>query len=113
MSTTTKGLFSVLRRPLITEKTTIQKEDNNQVVFRVRRDSNKIEIRKAVEKLLGVKVTAVNTSVSRGKTKRLGQKTGRRPNWKKAVVTLAAGEDVEFFEELEGFEDEEFEMSEE
>ena len=110
---TTKGLYSVLRRPLITEKTTIQKEDNNQVVFRVRRDSNKIEIRKAVENLLGVKVTAVNTSVSRGKTKRLGQKMGRRPNWKKAVVTLAAGEDIEFFEELEGFEDEEFGMSEE
>lgn len=109
----TKDIFGVLRRPMITEKTTIQKEDNNQVVFRVRRNANKIEIRKAVEKLLGVKVTAVNTSVLRGKTKRLGQKTGRRPNWKKAVVTLAAGEDVEFFEELEGFEDEEFETPEE
>lgn len=102
----TKDIYGVLRRPMVTEKTTIQKEDNNQVVFRVRRDANKVEIRKAVEKLLGVKVTSVNTAIARGKTKRMGRQTGRRPNWKKAIVTLAAGEEVEFFEELEGFEDE-------
>lgn len=101
-------IYGILRRPIVTEKTTVQKDDNNQVVFRVRRDANKIEIRKAVEKLLGVKVTSVNTSVNRGKTKRMGRNFGSRPNWKKAVVTLAAGEELEFFEELEGFDDEDF-----
>ena len=90
-----KDIHSVLCRPLVTEKTTLQKEDSNQVVFRVRKDVNKIEIRQAVEKLLGVEVTAVNTMVYRGKTKRMGRRTGQRANWKKAVVTLAAGEEVE------------------
>lgn len=108
-----RDIYNVLRRPVVTEKTTIQKDDHNQVVFRVRRDANKIEIRKAVEQLLGVRVTAVNTSVSRGKSKRMGRNTGRRPNVKKAIVTLAAGEELEFFEELEGFDDENFEAPEE
>lgn len=96
-----KDIHTILRRPLVTEKTTLQKEDNNQVVFRVRRDANKIEIRRAVEKLLGVKVTAVNTTVYRGKTKRMGRALGQRPNFKKAIVTLAPGEEVEFFEALD------------
>ena len=96
-----KDIHSILRRPIVTEKTTIQKEDDNQVVFKVRLDANKIEIRRAVEELLGVKVTDVNTLIVRGKTKRLGRSLGRRPNWKKAVVTLAPGEEVEFFEALD------------
>jgi large subunit ribosomal protein L23 len=96
-----KDIHSVLRRPIVTEKTTIQKEDDNQVVFKVRQDANKIEIRQAVEELLGVKVTDVNTMIVRGKSKRLGRSIGRRPNWKKAVVTLAPGEEVEFFEALD------------
>ena len=96
-----KDIHSILRRPIVTEKTTIQKEDDNQVVFKVRLDANKIEIRQAVEELLGVKVTDVNTLIIRGKTKRLGRSLGRRPNWKKAVVTLAPGEEVEFFEALD------------
>lgn len=99
-----KDINSILRRPLVTEKTTLLKEDANQVVFRVRKDANKIEIRQAAEKLLGVDVTAVNTMVYRGKTKRMGRQTGRRPNWKKAVVTLAPGEEVEFFEALDELE---------
>ncbi len=99
-----KDINSILRRPLVTEKTTLLKEDANQVVFRVRTDANKIEIRKAAEKLLGVDVTAVNTMVYRGKSKRMGRQTGRRPNWKKAVVTLAPGEEVEFFEALDELE---------
>jgi large subunit ribosomal protein L23 len=98
-------MYSVLSRPVVTEKTTIQKEDNNQVSFRVRVDANKVEIRKAVEKLLGVKVTAVNTLVTRGKTRRMGKTTGRRSNWKKAIVTLAPGEDVEFFDALENLDE--------
>lgn len=96
-----KDMHSVLRRPMVTEKTTIQKEDDNQVVFRVRTDANKIQIREAVERLLDVKVTSVNTAIVRGKIKRMGRKFGKRPNWKKAVVTLAPGEDVEFFEALD------------
>lgn len=99
-----KDLHSVLRRPLVTEKTTLLKEEANQVVFKVRRDANKNEIRQAAEKLLGVGVTAVNTMVYRGKMKRMGRHLGKRPNWKKAVVTLAPGEEVEFFETLEELE---------
>lgn len=96
-----KDIHSILNRPIVTEKTTLQKEDCNQVVFTVRRDANKVEIRQAVEALLGVRVTAVNTMICRGKTKRLGSSTGRRPNWKKAIVTLAIGEEVEFFESFD------------
>lgn len=94
-------IHSVLRRPIVTEKTTVQKEDENQVVFRVRSDANKVQIREAVERLLGVKVLAVNTAIVRGKVKRMGRRTGQRPNWKKAIVTLAEGEEVEFFEALD------------
>jgi large subunit ribosomal protein L23 len=96
-----KDIHTILRRPLVTEKTTIMKEDNNQVAFQVRRDANKIQIREAVEKLLGVKVSAVNTLINRGKSKRMGKSNGRRSNWKKALVTLQPGEDVEFFDALE------------
>jgi large subunit ribosomal protein L23 len=108
-----KDIHSILRRPLVTEKTTFLKEDNNQVAFQVRRDANKIEIRKAVEKLLGVQVTAVNTLVNRGKSKRVGKSNGRRSNWKKAIVTLQPGEDVEFFDALEDLNELEAEASEE
>jgi large subunit ribosomal protein L23 len=96
-----KDIHTILRRPLVTEKTTFLKEDNNQVAFQVRKDANKIEIRKAVEKLLGVQVASVNTLVNRGKSKRVGKSNGRRSNWKKAIVTLQPGEDVEFFDALE------------
>lgn len=100
-----KDIHTILRRPIVTEKTTIQKEDHNQVVFMVRRDANKVEIRDAVATLLGVTVTGVRTSIVRGKTKRLGRNVGRRSNWKKAVVTLAPGNDVEFFESLDELEE--------
>ena len=94
-------IHSVLRRPIVTEKTTIQKEDDNQVVFRVRPDANKVQIREAVERLLGVKVLSVNTAIVRGKVKRMGRRFGQRPNWTKAIVPLAPGEEVEFFEALD------------
>ena len=100
-----RDIYSILRRPVVTEKTAILKEDNNQMVLRVRSDANKIEIRKAVEKLMGVSVTNVNTSIQRGKKKRLGKSIGKRSNWKKAVVTLAAGETVEFYEALESLDE--------
>ena len=99
-----KDIHSILRRPLITEKTTVQKEEANQVVFMVRRDANKIEIRKAVELLLNVQVKAVNTVLYRGKMKRVGRSLGQRSNWKKAIVTLAAGQDIEFFANLDDLE---------
>jgi large subunit ribosomal protein L23 len=98
-------IYTVLRKPLVTEKTTFQKEDDNQISFQVRADANKIEIRKAVEKLLEVKVTAVNTMVYRGKSKWLGKSMGKRSNWKKAIVTLAPGQDVEFFEAIENLDE--------
>ncbi len=90
---------------MVTEKTTLQKEDHNQVVFKVRTDANKVEIRQAVEKLLGVKVSAVNTTMYRGKSKRMGRSLGKRANYKKATVTLAPGEEVEFFEALENLDE--------
>ena len=103
-----RDIHSILRRPVVIEKTTSQKEDSNKIVFLTRPDANKVEIRSAVERLLGVKVTGVNTLIGRGKSKRLGRSTGKRSNWKKAIVTLAPGEEVEFFEaidELDGAQD--------
>ncbi|MFH1091983.1 MAG: 50S ribosomal protein L23 [Pseudomonadota bacterium] len=88
----------VIFRPLITEKSTLQKEKNNQVAFEVDRQANKIEIQKAVERAFGVQVTNVRTMNMQGKRKRLGRFSGRRAHWKKAVVTLTPGDHIDFFE---------------
>ncbi len=88
----------VIRRPLITEKSTLHKEMHNQLAFEVDRRANKIEIKKAVEKIFKVRVKDVRTMNYRGKQKRLGRTVGRRPHWKKAIVTLQPGEKIEFFE---------------
>jgi large subunit ribosomal protein L23 len=88
----------IIIRPLVTEKSTQQKESNNQYVFEVHRDANKIEIQFAVEHLFKVKVAQVRTSNVLGKMKRLGRKQGKRPDWKKAIVTLEEGNRIEFFE---------------
>jgi len=93
-----KDLREVIRRPLITEKGTIAKEDNNQLLFEVDRRANKVEIRQAVEKLFDVKVLDVRTVSVKGKDKRMGRIVGRRSDWKKAYVTLAEGQSVDFFE---------------
>ena len=85
-------------RPLITEKSTHQKEGNNQYVFEVHRDTNKVEIQYAVERLFKVKVAQVRTVNVLGKMKRLGRKYGKRPDWKKAIVTLKEGSRIDFFE---------------
>ncbi len=87
----------IIRKPLITEKTTRQKEEG-QYVFEVAGSANKIEIQKAVERLFKVKVLDVRTSNVLGKVKRLGRKSGRRSDWKKAIVTLREGDRIEFFE---------------
>ncbi len=89
---------SIVRRALITEKGTILREAANQYFFEVAPDANKIEIKNAVEKLWNVSVLKVRTAVVRGKEKRMGRFIGRRSNWKKALVTLAPGQNIEFFE---------------
>ena len=89
----------LIRRPLITEKATRMREGSNTVCFEVARSANKIEIRRAVEKLFGVKVSQVRVANRQGKWKRMGKYLGRRKAWKKAYVRLAAGEKpIEFFE---------------
>jgi len=90
--------YEILNRPLITEKSTIQKESTNQLTFEVDRRANKVEIRRAVERVFNVRVVAVQTMQMKGKVKRFGRILGKRRNWKKAIVTLARGEHVEFFE---------------
>ena len=91
-------VYEVLKKPLITEKSTIQKEMQNQLTFEVDKRANKVEIRRAVEKVLNVRVVDVRTIQMKGKVKRYGRVQGKRRNWKKAIVTLAPGEHVEFFE---------------
>ncbi len=89
-------LMTVLLGPHLSEKSTRVGEANNQVVFRVRRDSTKQEVRRAVELLFDVKVDGVQIVNIRGKVKRFGQTLGRRQDWKKAYVTLAEGNDIDF-----------------
>ncbi len=86
----------VIVRPLITEKSTRLKEAGNQVVFQVSVGANKVQIRRAVEDLFGVKVAEVRTMKQAGKWKRRGLFYGKRPAWKKAVVRLAAGSKLDF-----------------
>ena len=93
-------LTDVIRRPLITEKTTTLREDGRTVVFEVARDANKIQIKQAIEKLLGAKVSDVRTANAHGKMKRQGKFIGRRSDWKKAYVKLRDGEKLPDF--LEG-----------
>ena len=90
-------ITNVLRRPLITEKTTILREDGRTMVFQVAADANKVEIKRAVEKLLGSKVESVRTALAHGKVKRQGRFSGRRPDWKKAYVKLREGETLPEF----------------
>jgi large subunit ribosomal protein L23 len=90
--------YSIIRRPIITEKGTDLKDEQNQVIFEVAPEANKSEIKKAVEKLFKVRVTAVRTQNRLGKKKRMGRSLGRRKHWKKAIVTLREGDRVDFFE---------------
>ena len=102
---------TIIKRPLLTEKSQRLRETGGaserpaegeeyaqQIAFEVARDANKIEIRNAVQVLFKVGVTGVRTMIVRGKDKRIGRFTGRRPAWKKAVVTLKAGDSISFFE---------------
>jgi large subunit ribosomal protein L23 len=89
---------NVIIQPLLTEKGTSLQESLNQVQFKVDIRANKIQIRNAVEKLFDVKVLSVRTQIVRGKTKRRERFEGKRSNWKKAIVSLAEGEIIEFFQ---------------
>lgn len=93
-----KTAHDIILHPLFTEKSTALKDAQNKVCFVVRKDANKIEIRLAVESLFNVTVSDVHTQVVRGKIRRLGRNVGKRANWKKAIVTLAEGSDIQFFE---------------
>ena len=91
----TERNYDVLVGPLVTEKATMLSE-HGQIAFRVRLDATKAEIRRAVEKLFDVKVTAVNTLRVKGKTKLFRGRRGRRSGYKKAIITLAEGESVDY-----------------
>jgi large subunit ribosomal protein L23 len=93
-----KEAHQIIRRPLVTEKSTQQKEKSNQYAFEVDPKANKIEIQSAVERLFKVPVFLVRTVRVLGKVKRLGRKYGKRPDWKKAIVTLKEGDRIDFFE---------------
>ena len=102
----------IVRRPLLTEKGTRLRESGgaaaghipaegelkSKLFFEVARDANKIEIKQAIEALFSVKVADVHTQINRGKEKRVGRFSGQRPDWKRAIVTLAKGQKIDFFE---------------
>ncbi|HEX2385146.1 MAG TPA: 50S ribosomal protein L23 [Candidatus Binatia bacterium] len=87
----------IIQAPLVTEKGSLLGEKTNQILFRVKRDANKIEVKQAVEILFKVKVTKVRLTRYLGKIKRVGRSSGRLPEWKKAYVTLKEGDKIDFF----------------
>jgi large subunit ribosomal protein L23 len=93
-----REVHDIIISPLVTEKSTIQREGQSQYSFKVNKRANKIEIKRAVERLFKVKVREVRTATIRGKVKRLGRRFGKRPDWKKAVVTVKEGDRIDFFE---------------
>ena len=92
------NIYDVIKKPLITEKTTVEKDERNVLAFVVNRAANKIEIKAAVTQLFNAEVASVNTVNVAGKTKRTAKGVGKRSNWKKAYVTLKEGSNVDFFE---------------
>jgi len=92
-----KPLYEIIRKPLITEKANLLKEEAQVVAFEVAKTANKIEIKNAVEKAFDVKVKSVNTIQQRGKVKRVGYNIGQRNNWKKAYVTLEEGHNIDLY----------------
>jgi len=92
------NIYDVIKKPLITEKTTVEKDERNVIAFVVNRAANKIDIKAAVKQLFNAEVASVNTVNVAGKTKRTAKGAGKRSNWKKAYVTLKEGSNVDFFE---------------
>ncbi len=95
-----KDARQIVKRALITEKGSVLRERAGQYTFEVDTDANKIEIKKAIETIFKVKVTDVRTQLMHGKVKRLGRSMGRRPDWKRAIVTLAADQTIELFDQV-------------
>ena len=92
------NIYSVIKKPHVTEKTSLGSDANNTVAIVVDKSANKIEIKQAIENLFKVKVAAVRTVTVAGKVKRSGKTLGKRSNWKKAYVTLQEGQSIDFFE---------------
>ncbi|MDX2510152.1 MAG: 50S ribosomal protein L23 [Desulfobacterales bacterium] len=90
--------YEIIRGPVVTEKTTLQKELNNQVTFKVDKRANRVEIKDAVEKSFNTKVKQIRTIQVKGKIKQRGRILGKRKDWKKAIVTLLPGQKIDFFE---------------
>jgi len=90
--------YDIIRGPLVTEKTTLQKELNNQLTFKVDKRANRVEIKDAVEKNFNTKVKQIRTIQVKGKVKQRGKILGKRKDWKKAIVTLMPGQRIDFFE---------------
>ena len=95
-----KNARSIIIKPLVTEKSSQIRESQNKYLFSVALNANKIEIKRAVEEIFNVKVKSVKTATVTGKVKRLGVYEGKRPDWKKAVVTLEPGQTIDLFEQV-------------
>lgn len=93
-----KDIYSIIKRPLFTEKGANLKENENKILVEVAKDANKLEIKKAIEEIFKVKVEKVATINTHGKLKRYGRSIGRKPDRKKAIVTLKKGEKLDFIE---------------
>ncbi len=91
----------ILRRPVVLTEKANRLRDKNQIVFEVARDANKVQIKEAVQAMFKVKVLGVNTSIVRGRDRRMGRGYAKTQNWKKAVVTLKEGDTIDFFAESE------------
>jgi len=91
----------ILRRPVVLTEKANRLRDRNQIVFEVARDANKVQIKEAVQTMFKVKVLGVNTSIVRGRDRRMGRGYAKTQNWKKAVVTLKEGDTIDFFAESE------------
>ncbi len=90
--------YDIIRGPVVTEKTTLQKELNNQLTFKVDRRANRVEIKNAVERNFNTRVKQIRTIQVKGKVKQRGKILGKRKDWKKAIVTLMPGQRIDFFE---------------
>jgi large subunit ribosomal protein L23 len=92
------NVYDVIKKPHVTEKSNLQKEEQGQVTFEVSRRANRLEVKEAIEKIFKVKVDSVRTVNVKGKVKQRGRIVGKRRDWKKAIVKLMPGERIEFFE---------------
>jgi len=91
-------IYQIIKEPLSTEKTTVQKSSFNKVSFKVQKRANKVEIRRAVEAIFNVKVLNIRTINVKGKKRRVGRSIGKTSDWKKAIVTLRPGQNMDIFE---------------